>query len=103
MALHQSGFRGWWPMLQTTGRRTMKDGRRVKEGREVLRNMLTGEVVATDKGWNAEPPNPTGEVDASVRHLAYGNDEFWANLEAHKHETRGTVVKNEAGRTVIRY
>jgi hypothetical protein len=55
MALEQSGYRGWWPMLQTTGRRTLADGRRVKVGREVLRNMATGEVVANDKGGT---PNP---------------------------------------------
>ena len=103
MALEKSGFRGWWPMLQTTGRRTLADGRRVKVGREVLRNMLTGEIVASDKGWNAEPPRPSGDVDASVRHLAYGNDEFWANLEALKHQTQGTVVKQGDGKTVIRY
>jgi hypothetical protein len=90
-------------MLQTVGRRTLADGRRVKVGQEVLRNMATGEVVATQKGWNAEPPRPSGDVDASVRHLAYGNEEFWANLEAQKHRTLGTVVKQGDGKTVIRY
>lgn len=103
MALESSGYRGWWPMLQTTGRKILADGRRVKVGQEVLRNMQTGEVVVSDKGWNAEPPRPSGDVDASVRHLAYGNDEFWASLEAHKHRTTGKVVKQGDGKTVIQY
>lgn len=90
-------------MIQHTGFVRTADGRRAKVGQEVLRNMATGEVVATEKGWNAEPPNPTGELDANVRHMAYGNDELWANLAAHKHETKGEVVLQGNGRTVIRY
>jgi len=101
--LKKSGYRAWWPMLQTTGRKILPDGRRAKVGQEVLLNMLTGEIVSTEKGWNAEPPNPTGEKDAQTRHMAYGNDELWTNLAAHKDETHGTVVESDNGRTVIRY
>lgn len=90
-------------MIQHTGFVRTEDGRREKVGKEVLRNMVTGQVVESEKGWNAEPPNPTGEVDANVRHLAYGNDELWESLAAHKHETKGEVVLQKDGRTVIRY
>lgn len=101
--LETSGYKGWWPMLMNVGRRVSPDGRRVQVGREVLRNMVTGEIVATEEGWNAEPPAPTGELSASSRHPAYGNEEFWRNMAETKGQTVGEVIVDRPGRLVIRY
>lgn len=98
--LETSGYKGWWPMLENTGRRVTPDGKRVQVGKEVLRNMVTGETV---DGWDSEPPSPTGELLASVRHPAYGNDEFWANMAKTKDQTVGEVIVDRPGRVVIRY
>lgn len=90
-------------MLQFTGRTKLADGSRVQVGQEVLRNMSTGDIVATEKGWDAEPPCPTGEILASVRHPAYGNEEFWANMAKTKGQTVGELIVDQPGRQVIRY
>lgn len=101
--LETSGYKGWWPMLEHKGRRVGVDGSRTQVGQPVLRNMLTGEICATEKGWDAEPPSPTGELLASVRHPAYDNAELWENMAKNREETVGEVIVNQPGRLVIRY
>jgi len=55
--LETAGYRGWWPVRLYTG----KDKNGVKQGREVFRNMVNGELYDPgDKGWNGSPPYPTG-------------------------------------------
>jgi len=107
--LETSGYRGWWPMKKITGRHP--DGSfkyaecfvnmaRMREGEVSARQF---ETFVPEKGWDGEPPYPTGEKPATVRHLAGGNEELWANLAARKDETLGEVILREPGRIVIRY
>jgi predicted Zn-ribbon and HTH transcriptional regulator len=64
--LETSGYKGWWEVKQYLG----KDKNGVKRGKEVFRNMITGEVYDPgEKGWNGEPPYPTGDM-ATVRHVS---------------------------------
>jgi len=64
--LETSGYKGWWELKQYLG----KDKNGVKIGKEVFRNMITGEVYDPgEKGWNGEPPYPTGDL-ATCRHVS---------------------------------
>ncbi len=101
--LETSGYKGWWPMKRITGR----DAEGNFKFAECFVNMARTrgrhfETVCPEKGWNGEPPYPTGELLAASRHRAE-NDELWANLAARRDETCGEVVLREPGRTVIRY
>lgn len=106
--LETSGYRGWWPMKKIVGRdehgnfkyrEVFVNMARMREGQPCSRRF---ETYAPEEGWNGEPPYPTGERPAFVKH-AGGDDELWNNLAARRHETAGEVVLREAGRTVIRY
>ena len=96
--LNTAGYEGWWPMRIATA----KTGPGEFASKEVFRNMATGEVHEPENGWNGEPPSPTGDL-AHVRHGMGGDEEFWANMAAAKDQTKGTVVLQEPGRTIIRY
>ena len=98
--LETSGYKGWWPMIEMTGRKRSADGRRIQVGREVIRNMVTGETV---EGWDSIPPCPTGETPANVRHYHCDNEELWRNMELRREHTIGTIVHKSIGRTVIVY
>lgn len=64
--LETGGFKGWWEVRQYLG----KDKNGVKQGKEVFRNMVTGEIHDPgEKGWDGEPPYPTGDL-ANCRHIS---------------------------------
>jgi len=64
--LETGGFKGWWEVKQYLG----KDKNGVKQGKEVFRNMVTGEIHDPgEKGWDGEPPYPTGDL-ANCRHVS---------------------------------
>lgn len=72
--LETSGYKGWWEVRQYLG----KDKNGVKQGKEVFRNMVTGEIFDPgERGWNGEPPYPTGDL-ASCRHVS---DAYRRNYE----------------------
>jgi len=75
------GYRGWWPMKTFDGKGP--DGQ--MQGREVFKNVVNGQVAAPEKGWNGEPPAPTGDL-STVRHSsdAYrsGWERIWGSREA---------------------
>jgi hypothetical protein len=61
-----SGFNGWWPVKFFTGK---KDGQMV--GTEGFRNVMNGEECRPQKGWNGEPPYPTGDLHCRHTSRAY--------------------------------
>lgn len=106
--LETSGYKGWWPMKKITGRDAQGNFKyqevyvnmaRSREGQPCSRRF---ETYAPDEGWNGAPPYPTGEKPAHLKHGG-GSEELWANLAAHKDDTKGTVILREPGRIVIRY
>jgi len=56
--LERSGYRGWWPIRVHLG----KDRHGQMQGPEGFRNMHNGQVVVAEKGWDGEPPYPTGDL-----------------------------------------
>jgi hypothetical protein len=55
------------------------------------------------EGWNADLSG-CGHGDlACVRHSMPGTDEFWAEMEKARDNPLGEVVRQENGRTIIRY
>jgi hypothetical protein len=59
-----SGYKGWWPVKFFEGK---KDGKMT--GSEGFRNVVNGEECQPEKGWDGEPPYPTGEL-SNVRHVS---------------------------------
>lgn len=91
------GHKAWWPML-IHRRKYAGDG--AMEGREGFVDMTTGKIAEPEKGWDTkELPYPTGARVAP--HEIGGCDELWASLKTR--EPSGQVVRQEPGRTVIRY
>jgi hypothetical protein len=72
-----SGYKGWIPIL-------FKQGTHGGPPQEGFKNVLTNEEVVPQKGWNGEPPGPTGEL--TTRHSsAYceGWERIWGKKEEH--------------------
>lgn len=59
-----SGYKGWWPVRFFDGK---KSGQMT--GSEGFRNVLNGQEVQPEQGWDGEPPYPTGEL-SNVRHVS---------------------------------
>lgn len=53
------GFEGWWPMRVFMGK--TGDGLSKVYG-EGFVNMTNGQVHHDDRGWDGEPPYPTGDL-----------------------------------------
>jgi len=68
-------------------------------GAEGFRSIITDEIVVPKEGWNGEPP--PSETTACSRHQRVGSDEFWRNLA--QAPLLGKVVRQENGRTILRY
>ena len=60
-----SGFNGWWPVKFFDGK---KGGQPV--GTEGFRNVVNGEECRPEKGWDGDPPYPTGDL-AHCRHTSH--------------------------------
>jgi len=60
-----AGYKGWAEVKFFEGK--TKDGQMV--GTEGFRNVLTGEECRPAKGFDGEPPAPTGDL-ANVRHVS---------------------------------
>jgi hypothetical protein len=58
------GFEGWKEVKFHDGKGT--DGQ--MQGREGFRNVVNGEEFIPEKGWDGEPPYPTGELNC--RHVS---------------------------------
>ena len=58
-----SGFAGWKEVKFFEG----KGPHGEMTGRDGFRNIVTGEECKPEKGWDGEPPCPTGDL-AIVRH-----------------------------------
>lgn len=65
MKLDTAGYGGWAPMRFFEGKGP--DGQ--KMGREGFRNVVNGQEVKPEEGWNGEPPYPTGDL-ANCRHVS---------------------------------
>jgi hypothetical protein len=63
--IETSGFKAWWPMKEFQGR--TKDGANVVT--KGFRNMVNGEFHAPEKGFDGEPPRPSGDL-SNVRHVS---------------------------------
>lgn len=109
MGLETAGYRGWWPMKKIIGRNPDGSFRyqevyvnmaRSREGQVHTRRY---ETYAPESGWNGEPPYPTGEKPAYVKHVDCGSEEFWQNMAECRHRTFGEVIRREPGRIVILY
>jgi len=72
--LRTGGYEGWWPVKEFLGK--TRDGQ-TKIYRESFRNMENGQVFHdAQKGWDGEPPYPTGDI-AHIR----PSDAFRANYD----------------------
>lgn len=61
-----SGYKGWWPVRFFTGKGP--DGQ--MQGQDGFRNVVNGQEVKPENGWNArELPYPTGD-NANCRHVS---------------------------------
>ncbi len=60
-----AGYEGWAPVQFFMGKG--RDGQRI--GREGFRNVVNGEECKPEKGWDGEPPYPTGDL-STVRHAS---------------------------------
>jgi hypothetical protein len=74
MDANTSGFKGWKEVNFFEGK---KDGRMT--GRQGYRNVTNGQEFIPEKGWDADPPYPTGELACS-RHITGGTDELWESF-----------------------
>ena len=59
------GYKGWWPMKFFEGK--TPDGSKV--GTEGFRNVVNGQEVMPEKGWNGSPPYRTGELNMHISPL----------------------------------
>jgi hypothetical protein len=89
------GYKGWWEVKEHMGR-----SRGVEVYKESFRNMVTGELYTSEKGWNGSPPTPTGEL-ITLNHGTNYKDNF--GLIEWDSEVSGEVVESHNNRTIIKY
>lgn len=70
-----AGHKGWWPMRVFEGHNP--DG--TMQGREAFKSVVDGKLVIPEKGWNGEPPHPTGDL-ANCRHVSEAYREGWERI-----------------------
>ncbi|MDI6752760.1 MAG: hypothetical protein QME78_00010 [Thermodesulfobacteriota bacterium] len=75
MKVETSGYGGWAPMKFFDGK--APDGS--MKGTEGFRNVVNGQEVRPEKGWNDSPPYPTGDL-ASTRHASDKYREGWERI-----------------------
>lgn len=76
------GYRGWWPMMKAIGKG--RDGK--MKGKEVFRNMVTGETFDPgEKGWDGSPPYPTGDL-GNIRHVSKAYRENYGKINWHRED-----------------
>jgi len=74
MKIKTSGYEGWAPMKFFEGKGP--DGE--LRGTEGFRNVVNGEECRPEKGWDGEPPYPTG--DLTVRHASDAYRQGWERI-----------------------
>ena len=65
MKAETAGFAGWAPVKFFDGKGP--DG--AMKGTEGFRNVVNGEECKPEKGWDGEPPYPTGDM-SNCRHVS---------------------------------
>lgn len=70
-----SGYKGWWPMKVFTG--MGPDGE--PQGQECFKSVVDGKLVTPEKGWDGEPPHPTGDA-ACARHVSDAYRKGWERI-----------------------
>ncbi|MGA2159831.1 MAG: hypothetical protein ABSG90_11520 [Dehalococcoidia bacterium] len=93
------GWKRWVEVQSFEG----KDREGNKIGRQAFRNTLTGQMVFPEKGWDGDLAKLDHGETACVTHSLVGDDEFWTAMAAAKNNPLGEVIKQENGRTIIRY
>ena len=94
-----AGWRRWVEVRSHEG----KDREGKMFGPQAFRNVITGQTVVPEKGWDGDLSKLDHGDKACVSHSLPGDDEFWAAMATARDNPLGEVVRQENGRTVLRY